>query len=629
METQSFEGVIGDDWRESTPWWPEVPRPPEGAPNVLLIVLDDVGFAQLGCYGSDIATPTIDGLAQRGLRLTNFHTTALCSPTRACLLTGRNHHRNGLGRVADLAMGYPGYNGEVPRENGFLSEILRAQGYATYAVGKWHLTPDDETNMAAPRHSWPLARGFDRWYGFHGGETHQFVPALYHDNHSVLPPRSIEEGYHLSADLADRAIADLGDLRAVDVDRPFFLYFCTGACHSPHHAPREWIERYGGHFDGGWDRWREATFARQQAAGFFPPGTEMAPRPHWVPAWDELPAREQRVAARFMECFAGFLSYTDAQLARLFTFLAQTGDVDNTLVLLVSDNGASSEGGPSGSINDNRLENMDPAGPDELARRIDELGGPSAHNNYPWGWTMAGNTPFKRWKREVHEGGVADPCIVSWPDRLGGSGGIRHQFTHAVDVLPTVLELIGVDPPPTIEYVPQTPLDGISFAPLLAADGEALPGHRATQYFEMLGSRAIYHDGWKAVTYKPLGPLYNDGLSWNAPFSEDRWELYHVANDPTEVHDLAEREPDRLADLVERWWVEARSNQVLPLDNRVLHTIVNPKPDRRTPRLRFTYYPGTSSVPETVAANVKNRSHVIEADLTVDERGVADGVVLA
>jgi arylsulfatase A-like enzyme len=629
MESQSFKGVIGDDWRDSTPWWPEVARPPEGAPNVLLIVLDDVGFAQLGCYGSDMATPTIDGLAENGLRLTNFHTTALCSPTRACLLTGRNHHRNGLGRVADLAMGYPGYNGEVPRENGFLSEILRARGYATYAVGKWHLTPEDETNMAAPRHSWPLGRGFDRWYGFHGGETHQFVPALYHDNHSILPPRSIEEGYHLSADLADRAIADLGDLRAVDVDRPFFLYFCTGACHSPHHAPKEWIERYRGHFDDGWDRWREATFARQQAAGFFPSGTEMAPRPHWVPAWDDLPERERRVAARFMECFAGFLSYTDAQLARLFAFLEETGDVDNTLVLLVSDNGASSEGGPSGSINDNRLENMDPAGPEELARRIDELGGPSAHNNYPWGWTMAGNTPFKRWKREVHEGGVADPCIVSWPDRLGGRGGIRHQFTHAVDVLPTVLELIGIDPPRTIEHVPQTHFDGISFAPLLAADGDALPGHRATQYFEMLGSRAIYHDGWKAVTYKPLGPLYNDGLNWNAPFSEDRWELYHVAEDPTEVHDLAEREPDRLADLVERWWVEARNNQVLPLDNRVLHTIVNPKPDRRNPRLRFTYYPGTSSVPEPVAANVKNRSHVIEADLTVDDHGTAEGVVLA
>ncbi len=629
MESQPFQGVIGDDWRESTPWWPEAVHPPDGAPNVLLIVLDDVGFAQLGCFGSDISTPVIDGLAAHGVRLTNFHTTALCSPTRACLLTGRNHHRNGLGRVADLAVGFPGYNGEVPKENGFLSEILRDCGYATYAVGKWHLTPDDETNMSAPRHSWPLARGFDRWYGFHGGETHQFVPALYHDNHSVLPPRSIEQGYHLSADLVDRAIEYLADLRAVDVERPFFLYFCTGACHSPHHAPSEWIDRYRGHFDRGWDRWRDEIFARQQSAGFFPPGTELAPRPSWVPAWDDLPEREQRVSARFMECFAGFLSYTDEQLARLFAFLDRTGDADNTLVILVSDNGASSEGGPSGSINDNRLQNFDPASPDELAARVDELGGPSAHNNYPWGWTMAGNTPFKRWKREVHEGGVADPCIVSWPRRLGSEGGHRRQFTHAVDVLPTVLELVGVDPPRTIDYVPQTPIDGLSFASMLGAEGATQPGHRATQYFEMLGSRAIYHDGWKAVTFHPIGPLYDDGLNWNAPFSEDRWELYHVSEDPSEVHDLADAEPDRLRDLVERWWVEARNNQVLPLDNRILHTLVHPKPDRRTPRLDFTYYPGTSPVPETVAANVKNRSHVIEADLTVEPGRRSDGVVLA
>jgi arylsulfatase A-like enzyme len=629
METQAFQGVIGDDWRESTPWWPDAVRPPEGAPNVLLIVLDDVGFAQLGCYGSDMATPTIDALAEGGVRLTNFHTTALCSPTRACLLTGRNHHRNGLGRVADLAVGFPGYDGEVPRENGFLSEILRDRGYATYAVGKWHLTPDDETNMSAPRHSWPLARGFDRWYGFHGGETHQFVPALYHDNHAIAPPRPIEAGYHLSADLADQAIGYLADLRAVDVERPFFLYFCTGACHSPHHAPREWIERYRGHFDGGWDQWREGTFARQQAAGFFPAGTEMAVRPHWVPAWADLPSEERRVASRFMECFAGFLSYTDAQLARLFAFLERTGDDQNTLVVLVSDNGASSEGGPHGSINDNRLQNFDTAGPAELARRIDELGGPSAHNNYPWGWTMAGNTPFKRWKREVHEGGVADPCIVSWPGRFTSGGGVRRQFAHAVDILPTVLELVGIDPPRTIDYVPQSPIDGLSFASLLGPDGADRPGHRSTQYFEMFGSRAVHHDGWKAVTYKPIGPLYDDGLNWNAPFGEDRWELYHVAEDPTEVHDLAGSEPDRLAELVERWWVEARNNQVLPLDNRVLHTLVHPKPDRRTPRLTFTYYPGTSPVPETVAANVKNRSHIIEADLQVEPGPAVEGVVLA
>ncbi len=629
METQSFQGVIGDDWRESTPWWPEVPKPPAGSPNVLLVVLDDVGFAQLGCYGSDIATPAIDALAEGGVRLTNFHTTALCSPTRACLLTGRNHHRNGLGRVADLAVGYPGYNGEIPQENGFLSEILRQRGYATYAVGKWHLTPDDETSMAAPRHSWPLARGFDRWYGFHGGETHQFVPALYHDNHSVAPPRTIEEGYHLSADLADRAIAQLGDLRAVDVDRPFFLYFCTGACHSPHHAPRRWIDRYAGRFDKGWDRWREEIFARQLETGLLAPGTELSPRPPWVPAWEGLPAEERRVAARFMECFAAFLSYTDAQLARVLEFLEQTGDRENTLVVLVSDNGASSEGGPTGSINDNRLQNFDPAGPAELSRRIEELGGPSAHNNYPWGWTMAGNTPFKRWKREVHEGGVADPCIVSWPGRLGSDGGVRRQFAHAVDILPTVLELAGIGAPPSIGHVPQTPLDGISFAPLLGPEGAGAPGHRTTQYFEMFGSRALYHEGWKAVTFKPIGPLYDDGINWNAPFDDDRWELYHVDVDPAEIHDLAAEHPERLADMIERWWVEARRNQVLPLDNRVLHTLVNPKPDRRVPRLRTTYFPGGSPVPETVAANVKNRSHTIEVDLTVAPGEPAEGVLLA
>ncbi len=629
METPSFRGVIGDDWRESTPWWPELPSPPDGAPNVVLVVLDDVGFAQLGCYGSDIATPTIDRLAHQGVRLTNFHTTALCSPTRACLLTGRNHHRNGLGRVADLAVGFPGYNGEVPKENGFLSEILRQQGYATYAVGKWHLTPDDETNMAAPRHSWPLARGFDRWYGFHGGETHQFVPALYHDNHSISPPRSVEEGYHLSADLADRAIAQLADLRAVDVDRRFFLYFATGACHSPHHAPRPWIDRYQGRFDRGWDRWREETFARQLEAGLFPAGTEMARRPPWVPAWSDLPESEQRVAARFMECFAAFLSYTDDQLARVFDFLEQTGDLDDTLIILVSDNGASSEGGPTGSINDNRLQNFDPAGPAELARRMDELGGPAAHNNYPWGWTMAGNTPFRRWKREVHEGGVADPCIVSWPARFGPGGGVRHQFAHAVDILSTVLDVAGIDLPATIEYVPQSSVDGISFASLLGPDGADAPACRTTQHFEMFGSRALYHEGWKAVTFKPIGPLYNDGStgtprSARTGGSSTTWPWTRPSSTtwPTE-------EPARLADMIERWWVEARANQVLPLDNRVLHTLAYPKPDRRVPRLTATYYPGTSPVPETVAANVKNRSHVIEVDVTVPPGAPPEGVLLA
>ena len=596
----------------------------------MLLVLDDVGFAQLGCYGSDIATPNLDGLASSGLRLTNFRTTALCSPTRACLLSGRNHHRNGMGRVADLAIGFPGYWGRVPRENGFLSEILREAGYATYAVGKWHLSPEDETHMAASRRTWPLARGFDRWYGFHGGETHQFVPALYHDNHAVRPPRSIAEGYHLSTDLVDQAILMLSDLRAVDPARPFFLYLCTGACHSPHQAPRSWIEAQRGRFDLGWDSWREETFARQLASGVVPPGTRLSPRPSWVPAWDDLPHDERRLAARFMECFAGFLSHTDDQIGRLLAFLAELGELDDTVVVAVSDNGASAEGGPTGSINDIRLSNLDPASTEEMQSRIEEIGGPSTHNNYPWGWTMAGNTPFKRWKREVHHGGVADPCIVSWPAHLGAVvGGLRRQFVHAVDVLPTVLELAGIDPPDVVDHVPQSDVDGTSFAYLLEPGGEDAPERHVTQYFEMFGSRAIYHRGWKAVTFKPVGPMYSDGLDQNASFDEDTWELYHVETDLSETEDLALEHPDKVAELERIWWVEAARNQVLPLDNRVLHALVNPPPNRLRELTSFRYFPGGSPVPEPVAVNIRNRSHVVTIDLEVQPGVVAEGTLLA
>jgi arylsulfatase len=620
MGAQRFDGVIGDDWRTSQPWWPPEPQPRDGAPNVLLVVLDDVGFAQIGCYGSDIPTPNIDGLAANGIRLANFHTTALCSPTRACLLTGRNHHRNGMGRIADLAVGYPGYWGRIPRENTFLSEVLREAGYASYAVGKWHLTPDDETHMAAPRTSWPLARGFDRWYGFHGGETHQFVPSLYHDNHSVAPPRSVAEGYHLSEDLADRAITFLGDLRSVDPDQPFFLYFCTGACHSPHHAPRDWIDRFQGQFDIGWDAWRERTHARQLESGLIPAGTRLSPRPPWVPAWDDLPESEQKVSARFMECFAGFLAHADAQIGRVLSFLDQTGDRENTLVVLVSDNGASAEGGVLGSINDARMWNGIPAGRRELAERVDELGTPSAHNNYPWGWTMAGNTPFRRWKREVHEGGVADPCIVSWPRRWSSTqGGTRHQFAHAIDVMPTVLELAGIDAPPDI--------DGTSFAYLL--DDAAAAGRHETQYFEMLGSRAIYHDGWKAVTFHPMAAMYNDGLDPDAPFEDDQWELYHVAEDLSETNNLAATEKERLDALIAQWWDEARRNDVLPLDNRPLAALLNPRPNRRTDRTRYVYYPNGGVVPESVAVNVRNRPHEVIADVDIAAGITPQGVLCA
>ncbi|HSZ38219.1 MAG TPA: arylsulfatase [Acidimicrobiales bacterium] len=628
MPKIEFGGKIGNDWRDSEPWWPPQPVPPAGAPNVVLIVLDDVGFAQLGCYGSDIATPVIDGIAAQGLRLTNFHTTALCSPTRACLLTGRNHHRSGMGRVADLAAGYPGYWGRPPRENGFLSEILRANGYATYAVGKWHLTPEDETNMARSRSTWPLGRGFDRWYGFHGGETHQFVPGLYHDNHIVRPPRSIEEGYHLSEDLADRAIEYLGDLRAVDDELPFFLYFATGACHSPHHAPSDWIERYKGHFSQGWDRWRDETFARQLAMGVVPEGTTLSPRPSWVPAWDTLDAREHQLSERFMECFAAFLSYTDEQIGRVLGFVDEIGDGENTVVILVSDNGASSEGGKEGTINEGRLSNFEGVGVDEMHRRIDEIGGPLSHNNYPWGWTMAGNTPFKRWKREVHEGGVADPCIVRLPQRAATAGGLRRQYAHAIDILPTVLDLAGVPAPVEIDGIEQSRIDGTSFAYVLDEDGEGAPGRHLTQHFEMLGSRAIYHDGWKAVAFHPVGPLYDDGLRSNAPFDDDVWELYHVAEDVSEVHDRAAELPGKVEELVALWWDEARRNDVLPLDNRVLEVMAH-KHDRRRYQDTYRYFQDGAQVPEWVAADVRNRSHAITADIETPAGVVPDGTVLA
>ena len=620
-----FHGRIGRDWRDSTPWWPERVRPPSGAPNVVLVVLDDVGFAQLGCYGSDLATPTFDELAAVGVRLANFHTTALCSPTRACLLTGRNHHRNGLGRVADLAVGFPGYFGEIPAENGMLSEVLRQAGYATLAVGKWHLTPETETNAAGDRATWPLRRGFDRWYGFHGGETHQFRPALFCDSHPVRPPE--DEDYHLSEDLADHAIEYLGDLRAVDRDQPFFLYLAFGACHSPHQPPPRWLDAYRGRFDGGWDAWREATFARQRAAGLIPDTAVLSARPPWVPAWEDLDAPARRVAARLMEAFAGFLSHADEQLARVLAFIEDLGETERTLVVVVSDNGASAEGGAEGSINDVRLANLDPAPIAEMDARLEEIGGPLTHNNYPWGWTMAGNTPFRRWKREVHEGGVADPCIVSWPGGPVARGAIRTQFAHAIDIAPTILALAGIGWPASVDGRAQSRVDGISVADLLGPEGAGAPERHDTQYFEMFGSRALYHRGWKAVTFHPVGPLYDD-QSVTAPFDDDVWELYHVAEDPGETRDLAAEEPERVADLVALWWREAERNQVLPLDNRVLWSLVHPAPDRRPGGERYRYFPGGAPVPERVAVNVRQRPHALIVDVDVPEGG-ADGVLLA
>ena len=520
MEPREFQGTIGRYHWESTPWWPPPRRAPEGAPNIVLVVLDDVGFAQLGCFGSDLDTPVFDGLAARGLRYRNFHTTALCSPTRSCLLTGRNHHANGMGRITDLATGFPGYDGCIPKANAFLSEILVPHGYAAWAIGKWHLTPDDEQNLAARRDRWPLGRGFERFYGYFGGETHQNAPALVHDSHFVDAPRAVDDGYHLTEDLVDHAIEFVHDLRQVDPGKPFFAYLCPGACHSPHHAPPEWIARYHGRFDVGWDAWREQVLARQIEMGLLPSHTVLSERPEWVPAWVDLTDDERRVYARYMEAFAGYLSHADHHVGRFLDALADTGDLDNTVVIVVSDNGASSEGGALGSLNDARVWNGAPRTVEEALPIIDEIGGPRWHNNYPWGWTVAGNTPFRRWKREVHEGGVADPLIVSWPAGIAGAeqGHIRTQYVHAIDILPTVLEVIGVDAP--------GPVDGVSFAPTLARTDA--PDAHTVQYFEMFGSRALYQDGWKAVIYHAM-------QSGDPGLDVVPWELYNVVDDPSET----------------------------------------------------------------------------------------------
>ena len=539
------------------------------APNVVIIVLDDLGFAQLGSYGSDLETPNLDRLAQRGVRFTNFHTTAICSPTRACLLTGRNHHRVGMGMLPDLPVDFPGYRGVIPPEAGTAAQILKAEGYATFAVGKWHLTPRDQ-RATGPYDTWPSGYGFDRYYGFLNGETNQWTPNLVRDNSHVEPPADPEDGYHLDADLADEALARLGELAVTQPDRPFLLWYATAAPHAPHQAPPEWIDRYRGRFDDGWDVWREGTLERQKALGVVPPGAELSPRPDWVEAWGDLGADQRRLYARMMEVFAAFVSHADHHIGRVLDALP-----DNTVVCLVSDNGCSAEGGPHGSYNQLAHYISDDADDldDELAH-IDDLGGWRSSGHYPWGWALAGNTPFRRWKRYTFEGGVRDPFVIAGPG-IDDAGTVRHQYAHVTDVLPTLLDLIGIAPPDDVAGVDQMSMDGASFRTVLD-DGDAAET-RSSQYFECWGSRAMYAEGWKAVTdhVNQLTAAERDHLAGSDDFATDRWALFHVAEDPTESVDLAVEHPDKLAEMLDRWEAEAERNHVLPLgdglEDRLAH----------------------------------------------------------
>jgi arylsulfatase len=630
----AFTGVIGRTFDLSEPAWPQPLRAREGAPNVLFIILDDTGYGQLGCYGSPIETPNFDALAANGLLYNNMHTTALCSPTRTCVLTGRNHHSNGMACITEGSTGYPGANGNIPFENGFLSEILHRYGYNTYAAGKWHLTPADQISAAGPYDRWPLGRGFERYYGFLSGDTHQYYPDLTYDNHRVEPPKTPEEGYHLTEDLSDRAISFIADSKQIAPNKPFFLYFATGAMHAPHHVPKEWADRYAGKFDDGWEAYREKTFARQKELGIVPRDAELSRHDPDVKPWDDCSAEEKKLYARMMEVYAGFLEHTDHQIGRLLDFLKTIGEFENTLVMVLSDNGASSEGGPEGSVNENLFFNFVPESLEENLAAIDELGGPKHFNHYPWGWTWAGNTPFRRWKRETYRGGISDPFLVHWPKGIKAKGEVRTQYAHATDLVPTVLEALGLEPPTMIKGVAQSPIEGVSLAHTF--DDANAPTKHGTQYFEMMGHRSIYHDGWRAVCPWPGTSFSESGRAFGTPIPAETltaldandWELYHVAEDFAENHDIAADNRPRLIEMIAQWYVEAGKYNVLPVDGRGQQRFAEPRPQIAPGRDSYTYYQGTQEVPVNAAAPIINRPHSITADVEVPSGG-AQGVLIS
>ncbi len=636
-----FKGTINVDIRDSEPDWDpfQPPKAPEGAPNVVYIVLDDVGFSGMSSYGGPIETPNIDRVAADGLRYTQWHTTALCSPTRSCLLTGRNHTRNSMACITEAAIGFPNASGTVPPENGMLSEILGDLGWNTYMVGKWHLCPDAEMNVASSRRNWPSGRGFERWYGFLGAETNQWYPDLVYDNHPVDQPKSPAEGYHFSEDITDKAIEFIKDSKVIAPEKPFFLYYAPGAAHAPHHAPKEWADRYRGKFDMGYEAMRDETLARQKELGIVPATTELPPmNPIGTPAtrtgpdglpfpamdetrpWDSLSADEKRLFSRMAEVYAGFLSHADHQIGRLLDYLDEIGERDNTMVVVVSDNGASGEGGPNGSVNEMKFANGLPDNMADNLKMLDDLGGTKTYNHYPNGWAMAFNTPFKMWKRYEFNGGTADPCIISWPSGTGAKGEVRSHYHHAIDIVPTILDVLGVDPPQRIKGHVQSPFDGVSMRS--SFDDPDGPSARRTQFYSMLGSRGIWHDGWKAITNHPT-------ISGWSHFNDDDWELYHTDVDRAELHNLAAEHPEKVRELVNLWFAEAGANGAFPLDDRsALEIFLTPRPVMSPARNRYVYYPGTAEVPESQAVNLRNRSFSVGALVDLPAAG-AEGVLFA
>ena len=603
-----FRGKIGRTIHESTPWWPDPKW--SGGTNVVCIVLDDTGFAHFGCYGSDLATPSIDRLAANGLRYTGFHTTALCSPSRAALLTGRNPHAVGMRGVSNWDTGFPHMRGGISPDAATVAEMLRPKGYATYAAGKWHLAPMEECSSAGPHHNWPVQKGFDRFYGFLQGETDQFHPELTSDNGHIDPPDG-----HVSEHIVDKAMEWISDLTSIRPDRPFFLYLAFGATHAPHQAPDDYLDRWRGQFDDGYDAARERWFARQVEMGVVPQGTTLAPRNPGVPAWEELTDNQRKFAARLQEAFAAMLEHTDAQIGRLVDFLEARGLLDDTLLLVLSDNGASREGGPFGVMDEFSFFNARWEDIDEIvANRLDDIGGPHSHSNYPWGWAQAGNSPLRWYKQNTYGGGVRDPLVVHWPRGISDRG-LRHQFCHVTDITPTILEVTGTPFPEQHQGITQLPLHGASIVPTFS---DAKVQTRSVQYFEQMGHRGLWADGWKITTYHQQGQ----------PFDDDEWGLYHLDGDFSECHDLAQSNPEKLRELIDLWWVQAGEYGVLPLDDRTIELFGGvPRPGTVHARKDYVYRPPVSHVPADACPPLGGRAWTITAVVDADEK--SEGVLYA
>ncbi|UCG70151.1 MAG: arylsulfatase [Thermoplasmata archaeon] len=601
---EDFKGTIGRTHKESTPWWPEPKGFGKDYPNVIVILLDDTGFAQLGCYGSTIETPNFDRLAEGGLRYNNFYTTPLCSPTRACLLTGRNHHSVGMRSLANFDSGYPHMRGEITPHAATIAEILRDNGYSTFAVGKWHLARSYHGSAAGPFDQWPLQRGFNRYYGFLDGMTDQYYPQLVYDNHPILPPKGPEEGYHLTEDLVDKSIEFIRNHISIYPTQPFFLYLSFGATHAPFHVPKEYVDKYKGRFDAGWDVVREQWYKRQLEIGIIPPNTKLAPRNPGVEPWETLSDNEKRFFLKLQEVFAGFLDHTDHHVGRLLDFLDELKISDNTMIFLLSDNGAANGGGKMGLISEMKNFNGLQDDIDKIQDRIDDIGSPNTNPFYPWGWAQAGNSPLKWYKTHTFGGGIRDPLIIYWPNHIKDGGNIRKQFHHVSDIVPTILDVLKIDPPSTYKGLAQIPISGTSMA--YTFDSADEPSHKKVQYFEMIGHRGISSDGWKAVTNHQPGKPYDD----------DEWELYNLIEDFSECNNLAEKYPEKLRELLDLWRIEVGKYGVLPLDDRRAELWrIPPRPGSPHYAREYTYYPPVTHLPAGAGPPFGARSWLMQASI--------------